>query len=481
MDNKNYRKRNGRDLNNNRKNTNNKNTINPNDPYAIQYEQQLREYERMANQGHDYDYDDYDYDYYDQYDEEYDGQPYQNYNQRNRPPQSRNSRPAQRNTHSNNNRSHTRNQNGHQKPKQQQSHKKQNPNNAQKRRNDLQFGGNNTYRRTPVKKKKHPIKNFFKFLFTLVIILAVVFNALLIRYICSVKQVNTDNRENSNKPMLQGSYVRNILIIGSDSRDSKNNGRTDSMILLSINSKSKEINMTSFMRDMYVEIKGLDSDGNPYDSWGKLNSAYVSGGAGLLMDTLEYNFDIKIDDYVYIDFFSFVDIVDALGGIELTVSDEEAKGMIPPMAEQNKIMGKAHGTDYLNHGGTMVMNGNQALAYARLRYVGNADFQRTERQREVMSKIIEKALHSNPLVIDKFAKTTASNLTTNMSRADMFLLSYKLLFSLNYKTNSDLRVPPEGSYGYGNHDGQSTLDVDVEKCRDYLQNNLYREHQSDDD
>ena len=72
------------------------------------------------------------------------------------------------------------------------------------------------------------------------------------------------------------------------------------------------------MRDMYVNIKGIDADGNDIDTWSKLNAAYVYGGAELLMDTLEYNFDIAVDDYVYIDFLSFVDIVDAVGGIELT-------------------------------------------------------------------------------------------------------------------------------------------------------------------
>ena len=166
------------------------------------------------------------------------------------------------------------------------------------------------------------------------------------------------------------------------------------MILLSINSTTKEITMTSFMRDMYVNIKGIDADGNDIDTWSKLNAAYVYGGAELLMDTIEYNFDIAVDDYVYIDFLSFVDIVDAVGGIELDISDEEAEGMKPPMAEQNKLLGNKKGTDYLDKGGKKLhVNGNQALAYARLRYVGNADFERTERQRLSLIHISEPTRH----------------------------------------------------------------------------------------
>lgn len=163
-------------------------------------------------------------------------------------------------------------------------------------------------------------------------------NVLIWRYIGMVNKVQRGQRANTEASM-NSPDVRNILLIGSDTRNADERGRTDSMILLSINSTTKEITMTSFMRDMYVNIKGIDADGNDIDTWSKLNAAYVYGGAELLMDTIEYNFDIAVDDYVYIDFLSFVDIVDAVGGIELDISDEEAEGMKPPMAEQNKLLG----------------------------------------------------------------------------------------------------------------------------------------------
>lgn len=323
------------------------------------------------------------------------------------------------------------------------------------------------------KKKSHPVRTFFKTVIILLLVVFVLINLLLIRYIGMVNIRERGERTYTSASM-DDKAVRNILLIGSDTRDEDQYGRTDSMILLSLNSRTKEIVMTSFMRDMYVNIVGKTLDGESIDTWDKMNAAYVYGGAELLMDTIEYNFDISVDDYVYIDFYSFVDIVNAVGGIEIEVSDEEAQGMRAPMGEQNKILGNPKGTDYLSSGGRILMNGNQALAYARLRYVGNADFERTERQREVIGKIIDKVKSSDPITIDRFAKSALSDLVTNMSKTDMLLMAYRAAFSLSYEIRS-LRIPAEGDYSYGNHSGQSTLDVDLESCRELLRKEIYGE------
>ena len=335
---------------------------------------------------------------------------------------------------------------------------------------ELRFGSRNGGK-VPAHEKSNPVGKFFK---TLIIILLVIFiglNALLYYYITLVNRRGRGDRTFTGGSMDSKS-VTNILLIGSDTRSEKENGRTDSMILMSVNKDKKTITMTSFMRDMYVEIRGRRTNGEDIDEWDKLNAAYVYGGAELLMDTIEYNFDVSVDDYVYVDFFSFIEIVDSIGGIEVNVTDEEAAGMEPPMREQNKYLGQAGSTDLLSHGGELNLNGNQALAYARLRYVGNADFQRTERQREVISKIIDKVKSSDPLTVNRFAKTVFSNLTTNMSRADMTLMAYKAVFSLNYEMKS-LRLPAEGDYSYGMHGDQSTLDVDIDACRELLRQELY--------
>ncbi|MBR1423099.1 MAG: LCP family protein [Ruminococcus sp.] len=327
-------------------------------------------------------------------------------------------------------------------------------------------------------KKSHPIRTAIKVILIIVIILFLIANLILWHYCGLVENVERGERTVTDASM-HSPHVRNILIIGSDTRSADEHGRTDSMILLSINSKTKEIVMTSFMRDMYVMLPNYDLDGDGeyfgYGDQSKMNAAYVYGGAELLMDTIEYNFDIEVDDYVYIDFYSFVDIVDAIGGITVDITDEEAEGMKAPMAEQNKIMNKEKGSDYLTHGGKLKLNGNQALAYARLRYVGNADFERTSRQREVISKIIKKVKSGGPMMMLDFAGTAAESLRSNMSQWELFTLSYKVLFSMNYKIVS-VRIPADDAYYYDTtYDGQSILGVDFDKSKALLEKKIYDE------
>ncbi|WP_295212898.1 LCP family protein [Ruminococcus sp.] len=480
------KRQNGRNNNDNYDNYNNNyynnnNEYDPNaqqDYYEQEYQRQLDEFQRMqggGQSGNDLHFEQYD-DYYDEgYAEDYQDHPQYDQNRQG--------------SYNSSKRSQQRQQSSGQNRQTRQPQKNRSTQNRNSRNRDLQFGSNNTARngqnanrsntksninskgKKKMEKKRHPIRTFFKVLIIIILVLFILANVLLWRYISMVNTVEGGERTVTNASM-QSANVRNILVIGSDTRSASERGRTDSMILLSINSKTKEITMTSFMRDMYVEIKGKDADGNDIDTWDKMNAAYVYGGAELLMDTIEYNFDIAVDDYVYIDFYSFVDIVDAIGGIEIKISDEEAEGMKPPMAEQNKILGNKKGTDYLDQGGTLLLNGNQALAYARLRYVGNADFERTERQRTVITKIIEKVKSSSPLTIDKFAKASMSNLTTNMSKTELYALAYKALFSMNYEINS-LRIPADGDYSYGDHNGQSTLDVDFENCKTLLRETIY--------
>lgn len=332
----------------------------------------------------------------------------------------------------------------------------------------VQFGRKNEYIHSKKGKREmkggSAVSRFFRGLFIILLVLILLMQLLIFRYISLVNYVPTGERQVTTAS-LYSSDVTNVLLIGSDTRNEDEPGRTDSMMILSINRANKDITITSLMRDCYVEIPG--------QGWNKLNAAYRFGGAELLMDTIALNFDIKVDRYAYVSFFSFIEIVDAVGGIEVDLSDEEAEGMTAPMAEQNKYLGNKKGTDYLKKGGKGVhLNGNQALAYARLRYVGNADFERTERQRTVITKIVEKAKKLDPLALDNFIKVCCGELTTNMNKGEMYVFFYKLLFSMKYE-NKQLRIPPEDAYSYGDHDGMSTLDVDFDACRKILQQEIY--------
>ena len=170
-----------------------------------------------------------------------------------------------------------------------------------------------------------------------------------------------------------GREVYNVLLIGSDRRNDSWNGNSDVMIVMSVNAGSKKLSLTSFMRDLYADIPGYGVH--------KLNYAYAAGGAKTLMETLEDNYELPIDNYAVVDFETMAKVVDLVGGVEIEVSDAECKVLNDYLTSMNAA------DDYLPGGGSYVLNGNQAVAYMRIRYVGNNDYERTQRQRDVLGVI----------------------------------------------------------------------------------------------
>ena len=259
--------------------------------------------------------------------------------------------------------------------------------------------------------------------------------------------VGTGDR-NRRSDALSKSYVTNVLLIGTDGRTADERGRSDTMMLASFNSRTNKISLISFMRDCYVEI--------PDYGWDKLNAAYSYGGAELLMDTIEHNFGVAIDDYVSVNFVSFANIVDSVGGIDVQVSDAEAQEINTILqAEVNSIMGDDVFADLLDSGGKLHLNGKQALSYARIRYIGNADFERTERQRRVIELVMNKAKSFGPTMLSKLSSSVLPGVTTNMSSGELYLLSLKAPFMLGCE-RQQLQIPAEGTYH-----GESTSSGDA--------------------
>lgn len=436
-----------------------------NNDYAEQYRRQLERYNRLSEGGRkkvEYVYENDDYDDFDEDYEEYGEADEPEYEppspSRDRPSKERPSRERP-----------SREKPSREKPSRQPQKKKKSSKKNSKDNIKNNFGSHKQEK----KKKMNPVKKFFVILLVIALILFILLQVFIWKYIGDVKKVETGDRHYTSGTM-QSDDVLNILLVGSDTRSMEERGRTDSIILLSIDSKKKKTTMTSFMRDTYVTFPGLDRDGDGVDDMGKINAANVYGGPELLLDTIEYNFDIRIDKYFYVDFFSFAKIVDAVGGIELDISDEEAQGMEDPMGEQNNIFGNKKGTDYLSKGGkNMHVNGNQALAYARLRYVGNADFERTQRQRTVISKIVEKAKTLNPIELNSFIETSLESLTTNYTSSELYFLSYRVPFIAKYEIVSQ-RIPEDDKFTYGSHDGVgSTLDIDFDEAKGLLRKSIY--------
>jgi len=309
------------------------------------------------------------------------------------------------------------------------------------------------------RKKKHhksPLRKITgKIIRLILVLLLLVFGVYSCTSVCLIRKINHEPSENRNHyaDSIGRSHVRNVLVIGTDGRTADERGRSDSMILVSLNSSTNEIIMTSFMRDCYVEI--------PDNGWDKLNHAYAYGGADLLMDTIEYNFDVRIDDYVSVDFVSFVSVVDAVGGIDIEVSDAEAEQInIILISEVNGIMGDDPNDDLLSGGRKLHLNGKQALSYSRIRNVGNNDFERTERQRRVMSLIIAKLKTFRPSIFKNLASDVIPDVTTNMTGMNMYLLSLRVPFAIGYKTKQ-LQIPAEGTYSGMDTDAGNVLQIDM--------------------
>ena len=321
---------------------------------------------------------------------------------------------------------------------------------------------NNTKRRKKGARKK---SGFKRFLITAAVILALFAAGLYYAVGVVYDKMKYEQVDSLVKAPMKEEGVVNILLIGNDSRENGEDGRSDAMILLSISSQTKKIYMTSLLRDMYVDIPG--HEGN------RLNAAYSFGGAELLMETIEHNFDIPLNRYILVNFEAFAKLVDAVGGVELELTGEEIEYVNAYLVEYNMLTDRPQGTDNMDTSvsGLVHLNGPQALAYSRNRYLGT-DFGRTERQRKVLSAVIQKlpkALLTNP---KELIDGLMPNLTTNLTQQECFRLSLMASKLLTYEI-VQTSIPIEGTYQNATIRKMSVLEVDFEANKKYLQENIY--------
>ena len=217
--------------------------------------------------------------------------------------------------------------------------------------------------------------------------------------------------------------IINIMLVGQDRRPGEHRTRSDAMILCTFNTKDKTITMTSFMRDLYVNIPGKQ----PY----KMNQAYAWGGMELLRETMLENFGVYVDAFVEVDFSGFESIVNKLGGVSITLTQEEADHM-------NQTRGWSLAA------GAQILNGEQALVYSRIRVIGS-DFARTQRQRNVINSILNACKSKSFLELDGLLKTILPLIATDMSDSDIANYALKLFPLLKGNIESQ-RIPIDGSY-----------------------------------
>jgi len=252
-----------------------------------------------------------------------------------------------------------------------------------------------------------------------------------------------------NLPLIcDNKNVKNILLLADDTRG-KEAGRTDSMILVSINKKTEKIIMCSFMRDIMAKYPKTPASpvAGKYD---KLNHAHAYGGAELTMAVLKETFNIEVSHYAKVNFSVFRDIVDAMGGVDMYLTAAEARAINSILSETmqepaNKTL-RVTGKDMLKStkAGTYHLTGVQALSHARNRRVGS-DFQRTQRQRDVLTAMAQKAKTLSLPQLHKLLETVLPMVTTNMSEDLLKDLVGDMLTYLSYEIVST-RVPADGMF-----------------------------------
>lgn len=305
------------------------------------------------------------------------------------------------------------------------------------------------------------------------IVLFVVFLILTIGYVSankSYKYNQMDIRPIKNSDLVVNEGVKEqtkgyttIALYGVDSRDSNLDTGTnsDAIILLSINKDTKEVKMVSVYRDTLLQIQS-DSQ-----TTHKVNYAYQLGGALMSINTLNANLDLAISDYITVDFNAMADIINALGGVEVTVTEDEVNNMNKNLAEQIGISGKY--SEGVHEAGTKVLNGQQAVAYSRIRSTGKGDITRTMRQRTVLLGLVNKMINADSKMISNLIDVSFSCISTSLTKDEVTSLAKDIA---DYKITGNIGFPfaytPMSLDGKGSVIVAADLNANVTALHEYL-------------
>ena len=252
------------------------------------------------------------------------------------------------------------------------------------------------------------------------------------------------------------SDITNILIVGADKRESwSESGRSDCVMIGTIDKKHKRLKLVSLMRDMYIDIPNHGKD--------KFNAAYSYGGISLLYQTIAYNFDIQLDGYVLVDFAAFRNVIHELGGVDVELTEAEADYLVKAYK---------HGAVAKVVPGRQTLTGAQALAYTRIRQDAAADFGRTQRQRTVMQAILTKAKTKSLSQLTDLAGSIMPYITTDLSN-DEIIGYLSDVIGMGTITLDQQRIPLDNSYTQERINNQAVLIPDMETNKAALQDFIF--------
>ena len=240
--------------------------------------------------------------------------------------------------------------------------------------------------------------------------------------------------------------IINILLIGKDISNGENKSRSDSMIIATINKNSNSIKLTSLMRDMYLEIPGYPDN--------RINAAYALGGMDLLTSTITQNFHVEIDGCVEVDFAGFEQIIDKIDGVDIELNRDEAYYL-------STISRRSFKT------GSNNLMGEEALNYARIRYIGHDDYERTERQRKVLVSAFNKLKGSDLKTLLDVADDILPLVSTNLTNTQILSLATDVML-MNTSNVETYRIPADGAFTPDTINDMAVLVPDLSKNRELL-------------
>ena len=257
----------------------------------------------------------------------------------------------------------------------------------------------------------------------------------------------------------------NILLLGGDSRSTSDYGRTDTIIILSVNLDKSLVKMTSVMRDTWVSIPGHSSN--------KINAANVFGGPELAMEVINDNFGTEIEDYILVNMYDLVDIIDMVGGVDVEVTSAERKYVNSYAENYLKDISSYSGETSLNETGMVHLNGLLATAYCRIRYT-NSDYVRVMRQQEVLLSVARQVQDMDVNDLMAIVDTLTEKISTNLEPEELKELSTAGLV-MEIDDVEQNRIPVDGTFKSGTFDGTWMIKPDFEKNAELLHDFIYGE------
>lgn len=309
------------------------------------------------------------------------------------------------------------------------------------------------------RKRRSPIR----FLIVLIVVIAILAGITIGMVHSKLGKVQTTSLDQSqlvtvNNDSNMSDYT-NYAFFGIDSQTgsmSDRGNRSDSIIVVSINNSTKEVKLLSIYRDTYLSING---------KYSKVNAAYSWGGPELAISTINRNLDLNIEKYATVNFKILANIVDSVGGIEVKVDQSILKNLNAYIKNMNHLNGGNSPT--IKSAGTYTLDGNQAVAYSRIRYTAGGDLARAGRQREVLQKIFDKA-KSNPLKMMSVMDEVLPQIKTNMSQDELFKMALSV-FKYEIKDQQGFPWDQKEMKYYGTYYGfPTTLKENAVRAHKYL-------------